>query len=222
MSASPLPAFVIEATGSHRSSIIWLHGLGADGHDFASIAAELALPAALGVRFILPHAPKIPVTINHGLIMRAWYDIRSTDLVRTPDADGIQDSTQAIERLIDDELARGIAPERIILAGFSQGGVIAIQTGTQHIEKVGGVVALSCYLGIPEALPPASRSLPVFVAHGTEDAIVPVQRGRDAAVTLEKKGYAVCWRDYPMGHSVCLEEIDDIRTWLLSRLAGGR
>lgn len=215
-----LPAILIEPTGRHQATIIWLHGLGADGHDFAPVTTELQLPEALGVRFILPHAPHRPVTINGGYVMRAWYDIAHTDIGRTPDAEGIASSRQAVAQLINAELAKGIAPERIIIAGFSQGGVIAIETLAHHQDQLGGAIALSCYLAAPAKLPAATRPLPVFLAHGTEDTIVPHALGITARDTLEQRGYAVDWHEYPMPHAVCREEIMAIRRWLLERLGG--
>jgi phospholipase/carboxylesterase len=218
MQDTPLPAVVIEPIGAHRATIIWLHGLGADGHDFEPIAGELQLPEALGVRFILPHAPHRPVTLNGGYVMRAWYDIASADINRTPDENGIQASRQAVEQFIDSEIAQGIKPERVILAGFSQGGVIALETATHQQSKVGGVIALSCYTAFPQRIPPARRPLPIFMGHGAQDAIVPLALGLAARNGLESRGYTVEWRDYPMPHSVCWEEIADIRRWLLERL----
>ncbi len=218
MNRDDTPAIIIEPQGPHRASIIWLHGLGADGHDFAPITTELQLPDALGVRFILPHAPHRPVTINGGYVMRAWYDIAHTDIGRTPDLGGIEASRQAMADLIDHEVAAGIPPERIILAGFSQGGVIAIETVTHHQDKLGGAIALSCYLARNVDLPAATRPIPVFLAHGTEDTIVPHGLGLAARDALEKQGYAVEWHAYQMPHSVCQQEIMDIRRWLLAQL----
>ena len=222
MNESLLPAIVLEPYGPHRSSIIWLHGLGADGHDFAPVAHELNLPPEHGVRFILPHAPQRPVTINGGWVMRAWYDIAHTDIGRTPDLSGIEESCQQVGALIVRELAQGIPPERLWLAGFSQGGVIALETLARHQDKVGGAIGLSCYLGNPATLPPAAIPLPVFMAHGIEDPIVPLALGQAARRTLEERGYPVEWREYPMPHSVCQAEILDIRHWLLNRLGGIR
>ena len=219
MNDTQLPALVIEPERAHRSTIIWLHGLGADGHDFAPVTAELLLPAELGVRFILPHAPRRPVTVNGGFVMPAWYDIAHTDIGRTPDAQGIIESRQAIEALIDQELAKGIEPDRLIVAGFSQGGVMAIELISHLQDKLGGAIALSCYLGRPDAVPAATRPLPVFLAHGTEDDIVPFTLGEQARHTLIGQGYEVDWHEYRMPHSVCLEEIAAIRDWLLQRLA---
>lgn len=218
MDEAELPAIIIEPEGRHRATLLWLHGLGADGHDFAPLATELRLPESLGVRFILPHAPHRPVTINGGYVMRAWYDIAHTDIGRSPDLDGLAASRRAVERLIDRELASGIAPERIVVAGFSQGGVIALETMTQHQDQLGGAIALSCYLACPTDLPAATRAAPVFLAHGTEDPVVPYTLGLAARDALNDQGYAVEWHAYRMPHSVCVEEIADIRRWLLERL----
>jgi phospholipase/carboxylesterase len=218
MNREEAPAIIIEPNSPHRASIIWLHGLGADGHDFAPIATELQLPDSLGVRFILPHAPHRPVTINGGYVMRAWYDITHTDIGRTPDLGGIEESRQTVADLIDRELAAGIPPKRIIIAGFSQGGVIAIETVTHHQDILGGAIALSCYLARNVNLTAATRPIPVFIAHGTEDTIVPHGLGLAARDALEKQGYAVEWHAYRMPHSVCQQEIMDIRRWLLAQL----
>jgi len=218
MNHDDTPAIIIEPQGPHRASIIWLHGLGADGHDFAPITTELQLPASLGVRFILPHAPHRPVTINGGYVMRAWYDIAHTDIGRTPDLGGIETSRSSVKQLIQQERDAGIPAERIIVAGFSQGGVIAIETVTHHQDTLGGAIALSCYLARTDDLPLASHPIPVFLAHGTEDTIVPHRLGLAARDALEKQGYAVEWHDYRMPHSVCQQEIIDIRRWLLEQL----
>ncbi|GAB6048368.1 phospholipase/carboxylesterase [Methyloparacoccus murrellii] len=220
MSDERLPAIRLEPVRDHRATIIWLHGLGADGHDFAPVATELRLPAELGVRFILPHAPERPVTVNGGYRMRAWYDIVATAIDRQPDRAGIEDSREAVTGLIDAELASGIPAERILVAGFSQGGVIALETVSQHQDRLGGAIALSCYLGrTAEEWPRAGWPIPVFLAHGREDGIVPLALGQAARNTLQRQGYAVEWHEYPMPHSVCREELEDIRAWLLARLA---
>lgn len=213
-----LPAITLEPRGPHRATILWLHGLGADGHDFETLAAELRLPEALGVRFVLPHAPHRAVTLNGGYVMRAWYDIAATDLSFGPDEAGIRASQDAVARLVEREIAAGIAPERIILAGFSQGGVIALETAAHHQARVGGVIALSCYAALPLALPAAEHPLPVFMGHGLQDPVVPYALGLAGRSLLETKGYAVEWHSYTMPHSVCWDELLDIRNWLLGRL----
>lgn len=208
----------IDPAGATRTCIIWLHGLGADGHDFEPIAQQLALPAALGVRFVFPHAPQRPVTINGGFVMRAWYDILAPDLGRAVDESGIRDSRRMIANLIDRECVDGIPAERIIVAGFSQGGVIALEAAARHPQRLAGVLALSTYLPLPEQFPETDAATPVFIGHGTHDPIVPYSlavRSRDALV---QKGYSVEWHSYPMPHSVCPEEIRDIRSWLLVHL----
>lgn len=213
-----LPAIAIEPQGPHQATVIWLHGLGADGHDFEAIATELRLPETLGVRFVLPHAPQRAITINGGYVMRAWYDIAAADLSFGPDETGIRSSQDAVARLIEREIAAGIAPERLILAGFSQGGVIALETAAHHQSRIGGVIALSCYAALPFALPSAVRPLPVFMGHGVQDPVVPYALGLAGRALLETKGYEVEWHSYPMPHSVCWDELVDIRKWLVQRL----
>ncbi|MFA5241862.1 MAG: alpha/beta fold hydrolase [Sulfuricella sp.] len=213
-------------TGTHPSSaVIWLHGLGADGHDFAPIVPELGLPPRLAVRFIFPHAPLLPVTINNGYAMPAWYDVRSLDLRQTEDEAGIRASQQLLEALIRREEARGIPAARIVLAGFSQGGAIALHTGLRYEAPLAGVLALSTYLPLPRALAseasPANAGLPVFMAHGTADGVIPAAQGAASRDWLEQHGYTVDWREYPMAHSVCAEEITDIGQWLVRVLTVG-
>jgi phospholipase/carboxylesterase len=221
MSNDILPAIEIEPNGPRHASVIWLHGLGADGHDFEPVAHELNLPPALGVRFVLPHAPKMPVTINGGYVMPAWYDISAPDLGAVPDEPGIRASREALARLVEREIGLGIAPGRIVLAGFSQGGVIALEAAARLQEQVCGVIALSTYLALPGSLPAAIRPLPVFMGHGAQDPVVPYPLGQASRERLEAKGYAVEWHRYPMQHSVCWDEIMDIREWLLGRLGEG-
>jgi phospholipase/carboxylesterase len=213
-----LPAIEIEPKGAHRSSIIWLHGLGADGHDFAPIAAELDLPETLGTRFIFPHAPKRPVTINGGFVMRAWYDIAYTDLGRTPDLGGIEASLEDIAELIRREKDKAIPADQIIVAGFSQGGVLAMEAISQLQEDIGGAIALSGYLARPGAIPPARGRRRLYLAHGTQDTIVPFSLGVEAKKEMESEGYEVTWGEWPMAHTVCIEEIDAIRRWILETL----
>ena len=203
---------------SHRATIIWLHGLGADGHDFAPIAKELNLPESMGVRFILPHAPRRPVTINGGMVMRAWYDIAYTDIGRTPDLEGIAESLKEVNEFVEMEKSAGIPAQRILVAGFSQGGVLAIEAISQFQSGIGGAIALSGYLARPNSIPEAIGSQKVFLAHGTQDPIVPFELGQVAKSELESKGYAVTWGEWQMPHSVCLEEIEAIRTWIIEIL----
>lgn len=213
-----LPCIAIDLHGAPRTTIIWLHGLGADGHDFEPIAAELALPESLAVRFVFPHAPHRPVTINGGYVMRAWYDILAPDLGHAVDEPGIRKSRQQVTALIDREVALGVPPSRIILAGFSQGGVIALEAAARYREPVAGVLALSTYLPFPEQFPDAAGNGAIFMAHGTQDPIVPYSLALASRDTMKRAGYTVEWHSYTMPHSVCTEEIRDIRIWLLGRL----
>ena len=214
-----LPETVEVTTGEAPiGSIIWLHGLGADGHDFEPIVPELRLPAELPLRFVFPHAPVRPVTINGGMAMRAWYDILSLDASGRADADGVRESTALLEALIEREEQRGIAPEKIVIAGFSQGGAIAINAVLHSTQKLAGLMALSTYIALPGELAASQgdRTMPVFMAHGTFDPVVQLDWGRASADQVKALGYEVEWHDYPMAHAVCPEEISDIRRWLLS------
>jgi phospholipase/carboxylesterase len=217
-----LPETVEVTTGeSPAGSVIWLHGLGADGHDFEPIVPELRLPAELPLRFVFPHAPVRPVTINGGMAMRAWYDIMSLDTKGRADADGVRESTALLEALIEREQQRGVAPDKIVIAGFSQGGAIAINAALHSTTRLAGLMALSTYIALPGELADSTghRDLPVFMAHGTFDPMLPIQWGRASAEQLTALGYDVEWHDYPMAHAVCPAEIADIRTWLLSVFA---
>jgi len=211
-------------TGSNPTrAVIWLHGLGADGHDFAPIVPELGLPSFLSVRFVFPHAPLMPVTINGGYVMPAWYDVKSQDLRQEEDSKGIRVSQQAVEALIQRELARGIEPSSIVLAGFSQGGAIALHTGLRYNAPLAGVLALSTYLPLPHSLiteaSPANAAVPVFMAHGTADSVIPPCQGAASRDLLRQLDYAVEWHEYAMAHSVCAAEITDIGVWLAQVLA---
>jgi phospholipase/carboxylesterase len=210
-----LEALEIETGPLPRAAVVWLHGLGADGHDFEPIVPELEMPTAPGTRFVFPHAPMQPVAINSGAIMRAWYDVTGDG---RQDASGIRASQARVEALIARERARGIAARSIVLAGFSQGGAIALQTGLRHPERLAGILALSTYLPLPETLEQEmsqpNRDVPIFMAHGTQDPLIPLSwamRSRDRLTAL---GYAVDWHEYPMPHSVCAEEIADVGRWL--------
>ncbi len=210
-------------TGPEPSAtVIWMHGLGADGWDFVPIVRELDLPEDLVVRFVFPHAPVRPVTINDGYRMRAWYDIAMSDIGRLPDERGIRESQASVEALIERERSRGIASGRIVLAGFSQGGAIALHTGLRHAEPLAGILALSTYLPLAESLPreasDANASVPVFMAHGTEDPVIPLALAESACAALEARGIRPEWHEYPMPHSVCAEEVAAIGKWLGSRL----
>jgi len=217
-----LPESVEVTTGEQPvGSVIWLHGLGADGHDFEPIVPELHLPADLPLRFVFPHAPVRPVTINGGMAMRAWYDIISLDAEGRADADGVHESTALLEALIAREVERGIDASRIVIAGFSMGGAVAINTALHTGYQLAGLMALSTYLPLPSEVDGSSgsRDLPVFMAHGTFDPMLPMQWGQLSAERLTGEGFSVEWHDYPMAHAVCPEEIRDIRAWLLRVLA---
>ena len=202
-------------------SVIWLHGLGADGHDFEPIVPELRLPAELPLRFVFPHAPTRPVTINGGMVMRAWYDIVTLDTEGRADADGVRESTAILEALIAREMERGIPADKIVIAGFSMGGAIAINTALHTTHTLAGLMALSTYLPLPGEVDGSSgsRDLPVFMAHGSFDPMLPMQWGQLSAKKLEETGFGVEWHEYPMAHAVCPQEIADIREWLLRILA---
>ena len=199
-------------------SVIWLHGLGADGHDFEPIVPELRLPPELGLRFVFPHAPVRPVTLNGGMAMRAWYDIFSLDRGGPVDEQGIRESAAMLDGLIAREQERGVAADRIAIAGFSQGGAIALHAALRCSEKLAGVMGLSTYIPLRDSFDAevTASDLPIFMAHGTLDPVVPMMLGRDAADLLINHGFNVEWHDYPMAHAVCAEEINDIRAWLLS------
>jgi len=220
--SSLLPHIALETGKSPQHSIIWLHGLGADGEDFVPVAEQMSLPVA--VRYIFPHAPKQPVTINGGFVMRAWYDISAAEIHAEQDSAGIRDSQAEIEKLIAQEKLRGVKAENIFLAGFSQGGAIVLQTGLRHAEKLGGILALSTYLPLAETLvdeaSAQSKNTPIFMAHGRHDPIVPYHLGKISAEKLGALGYQLEWHEYPMQHSVCMEEVGDIAAWLTQRLNG--
>lgn len=218
---SLLPAIEQETRKNPDASVIWLHGLGADGHDFAPIVPELGLPEDLGIRFLFPHAPAIPVTVNNGFVMPAWFDIFEMDIDRKVDAGQLLISAAAINRLIDRELERGIDSRRIILAGFSQGGAVAYQTGLSHPRPLGGLIAMSTYFATSDSitLSPANRDLPIEIQHGLHDPVVPQALGIRAAEFLKERGYAVVFRSYPMDHSVCPRQINDISAALQRFLA---
>jgi phospholipase/carboxylesterase len=211
-----LDAIEIETGASPATSIIWMHGLGADGNDFAPIVPELDLPDT-AIRFVFPHAPVQPVTINAGMRMRAWYDI-TDGAIRREDERGVRVSQDLVETLIAREKERGTKAERLVLAGFSQGGAIALQTGLRHPERIAGIMALSTYVPIAGRLPgeasAANRGAAIFMAHGTFDPIIPLGRAEESGRLLQSLGYSVEWREYPMPHSVCPEELADIGAWL--------
>jgi phospholipase/carboxylesterase len=223
------PAPVIIETGPDPvGSVIWLHGLGADGHDFEPIVPELRLPAELPLRFVFPHAPIRPVTINGGMEMRAWYDILSLDGEGRADAAGVRESAALLMDLVDAETSRGVHPGRIVLAGFSQGGAVVLHAGLRYATPVAGLMLLSTYLPVPGAFEAEvansaesqPRSVPIFMAHGTFDPMLPYQLGVATKQTVESAGYGIEWHEYPMAHGVCPEEIADIRAFLLRIYAG--
>ncbi|KIO49296.1 alpha/beta hydrolase [Nitrosospira sp. NpAV] len=223
MTTSPtglLPAVELETGVRPTYAVLWMHGLGADGNDFVPIVDELALPSSLHIRFVFPHAPMRPVSINRGLVMRAWhdYDMIDPDSGVHEDMMSLRDSQRAIEALIGREKHRGIEPGNIVLAGFSQGGAIALQTGLRYPEKLAGIMALSCYLPASQMLAAeahrANSGISIFMAHGSADNIVPRTLAADSSRQLLESGYAVEWHEYPMAHSVCAKEIADISDWL--------
>jgi phospholipase/carboxylesterase len=215
LSAETLETIEIETAPDPRASIIWMHGLGADGNDFAPLANEIALPVA--VRYIFPHAPMMPVSINDGYVMRAWYDI-SDAVIRSEDELGVRASQQSVEVLLAREKSRGIGASRIVLAGFSQGGAIALHTGLRHGERLAGIMALSTYVPLADQLAteahPANRAVPIFMAHGTADPMIAFARAQASRELLLQQGYAVEWHEYRMQHAVCPQEIADIGAWL--------
>ena len=202
--------------------MVWLHGLGADGHDFVDIVPMLGLKA-IPTRFVFPHAPMRPVTINGGAVMRAWYDVRGDGGVRREDEAGVRESQQRVEALIAREKSRGIATRRIVVAGFSQGGAMVLQTGLRHPERLAGIMALSCFLPLTDKVAaevnPANRDVPIFMAHGTQDPLIPMARARQAHDLLTSLGYRIEWHEYPIPHSVSPAEIRDISAWLQRILA---
>lgn len=207
-----------------QGSVIWLHGLGADGHDFEPVVPELGLVDTLRLRFVFPHAPFRPVTINAGMTMRAWYDVLTLDRGGPQDEAGIRESSRMLEMLIEREHEQGIPFDQIVLAGFSQGGAIAMHTALRYGQRLAGLLALSSWMPLAERFgaevtdnaAAQPRELPVFMAHGELDPMLPIALGREAREILERAGYKVEWHEYPMAHAVCAEEIDDIRSWLLS------
>ena len=216
-----LETIEIETGKNPSASVIWMHGLGADGNDFVPVVNELDLSGAPAVRFVFPHAPKRPVTINNGFVMRAWYDVSFGDLEgnsRRADERGVRESQAQIGALIEREVKRGVTVANIVLAGFSQGGAMALHTGLRYPEKLAGVMALSAYLPLADSLAleatAANKATPIFMAHGTFDPVVPLVMGAGSMTFLAGLGYKVEWKQYPMQHSVCPEEIEDVGAWL--------
>lgn len=228
-----LPAVEMSSALPVTASVIWMHGLGADGYDFVDIIPELQLPRTLGVRFIFPHAPQRPVTINGGYVMRAWYDLLSPDISGAgsgsgsdpgnEDAAGIRASEQAIHALVQREINKGIPASRIVLAGFSQGGAIALHTGLRYPQRLAGILGLSAYLPLASNLRaeqhPANAETPILMLHGYDDTVITIEEAEGACAVLKECGYAVEWRAYPMAHSLCPQEIYDIGVWLRRVLA---
>ncbi|WP_240125701.1 alpha/beta hydrolase [Thermomonas alba] len=222
----PLDTVELETAPDPQWSVLWLHGLGADGHDFAPIVPELVRATWPPLRFVFPHAPLRAVTINGGMRMRAWYDIRDLDLAQRADLDGVAASIAQVEALIAREAGRGIPPQRLLLAGFSQGGAITLAAGLARQAPLAGLIALSTYLPLPapiarERLQPQATTQPVFMAHGRFDPVVPLTAGEQAAQTLQSFGFRVDFHRYPMQHAVCAQEIADLGDWMTARLHAG-
>jgi phospholipase/carboxylesterase len=215
-------AVVLNPPTAPIATVIWLHGLGADGSDFVPIVDELRLPASLPVRFIFPHAATRPVTINNGFVMRAWYDIKGFGPERAEDDVGVRESEGVVKKYIEQQIAQGIPANKIVIAGFSQGGAIALQTGVRYPERLAGIMALSTYLPLRTTVEAeasaANRDVPILMCHGTHDAVVNMMMGQASRDVLQKLGYRIDWRTYPMEHSVCMEEVMDISKWLQARL----
>lgn len=222
MSDDNLPYVDVNPSGEHDAVVIWLHGLGDSGNGFAPIVPELNLPAEHKIRFVFPHAPIRPVTINNGMPMRAWYDIKSMDFDHRADVEGVLESAEQVQTLIESEMAKGTPSERIVLAGFSQGGVIALHLGTRFVKPLAGILALSTYMSEPEKLASeasdANKSTPIFCAHGQQDDVVPMFLGHAAFKVLEQNGYNAVWKDYLMQHNVCMPQLKDISNWIQERL----
>jgi phospholipase/carboxylesterase len=222
MLAAPLPTVELNPEIAPVAVVIWLHGLGADGHDFEPIVPQLRLPADLPVRFVFPHAPEIAVAAFGGQRARAWFDF---DLTGGPDLPGMKKSVLQIRDLIQNEIDNGMPAERILLAGFSQGGVMAFHTGLYYPKRLAGILALSTFLAEGERLAStradANEQIPILMCHGQQDAMVPLAMGKSSLTNLKRAGYAVEWREYPMGHEVCMEEIREISRWLRSVLGPG-
>ena len=216
-----LDSIEIETAANPRWAVLWLHGLGADGHDFEPIVPQLVARDWPAIRFVFPHAPVRPVTVNGGMRMRAWYDILGLEIANRQDEPGIRDSIRHVERLIDRESLRGVDESRLILAGFSQGGAIALAAGVRHRRTLAGIVALSTYLPLGDRTEPelhaANRNTPVWFGHGELDPVVPARLGQMSCEWLRARGYPVEWHTWPMPHSVCAEEIDALRDWLSAR-----
>lgn len=213
---SLLPCIEKEPQTPANATVIWLHGLGADGNDFVPIIPQLSLPASMAVRFVFPNAPSIPITVNGGYVMPAWYDITVMDIERKVDVDQLIESAEKVRLLIDREIDRGIVSERIVLAGFSQGGAVAYEVALTHKLPLAGLLCLSTYFATKDTIAPndANHRIPIKICHGSQDPMVLVQQGQVAQQRLVEMGYAVDYSEYPMEHAVCQEEIADISLWL--------
>jgi phospholipase/carboxylesterase len=225
MNSTLLDAIEINPPGKPDACIIWLHGLGANGHDFEPVIPQLEIVEQHAVRVVLPHAPSRAVTINNGAVMPAWYDIMlAADFGQAQDSVGICESEQRLRALIGREIENGIDSRRILLAGFSQGGAVVLHTGLRYPQPLAGILALSTYLPLADTLPQeaaeTNRGIPVMMAHGTSDPVVPLALAEQSCAELEQQGYAVDWHTYPMQHAVCPEEINDIRSWIINVLKG--
>jgi phospholipase/carboxylesterase len=222
MSEQALPYVEVNPTSQAKATVIWLHGLGDSGNGFAPIVPDLKLPDELGIRFVFPHAPMRPVTINNGMTMRAWYDITSLDFNNRADSQGVKESSALVADLIEKEIAKGIPANKIVLVGFSQGGVIALNLGTRFEKSLAGVMSMSSYMSESEKLNDeahsANKNTPFFVAHGTHDDVVPVFMGNTAFKVLESNGYQATWHEYAMQHNVCMQQLNDISSWLKEKL----
>ncbi|MCG9756493.1 alpha/beta hydrolase [Shewanella insulae] len=223
MSQLPLERITIEPQSQCRACMIWLHGLGDSGAGFAPVVPLLGLPDELGVRFIFPHAPSMPVTINQGYVMPAWYDIKGMEVDNRADMAGVLASELAITALIEEQIASGVPSDKIVLAGFSQGGVMSLFTGLRFSKRLAGIMALSCYLptgnALPDNLSDANRDTPLLQQHGEQDEVVPLASGHSAFELISKAGYQTQWQTYPMGHSVLPNQLQEIGQWLKARLS---
>ena len=224
MTTALLPSVDIAPKGEHKATIIWLHGLGDSGNGFAPIAPELRLEDLLGVKFIFPHAPIRPVTINNGMEMRAWYDIKSLDMGSRADVQGVLESSEQVKALIENEINAGIPSNKIMLIGFSQGGVIALHLGTRYSKPLAGIVALSTYMCEPQSLEAekhvANEKTKILCCHGQQDEVVPMMLGKIAYNALEKSAYDVSWKEYVMQHNVCMPEVNDVAKFIKQQLTG--
>jgi phospholipase/carboxylesterase len=221
MKMNLLPHIEVETRENPNASVIWLHGLGADGNDFKPIVPELGLPSNAAVRFIFPHAPSMPVTINNGYVMPAWYDILDMSIDRKVDELQLRQSAKAVEAFIENEISRGIKPERIVIAGFSQGGAVAFETALSYPQKLAGLLAMSTYFATRDSIQwhQANQDLTVEIHHGSFDPVVPAALGTASYELLKSKGYPVEHKSYPMEHSVCPQQIKDISVWLVKTLS---